>query len=266
MKIGCIPLCFGQQIKRDKTMTVEDWIAMAVELGLDATEMYEPYIKDRNDDERRKLSDLVYDSGLVVSMFTPESNFSNPDERDEDVARTKGYIDSAKIFNTKIVRITAASHTLVGEVSIQRGPKRDAAMESVAAGMKLCLDYAEDNGVSLALEDHPALGTNVDDFTRMIDMIDDDRLKVNLDTANVKDTTTVELTERVKNRVVHTHCSELLNNEHGHVIGRGNVDFKGVFGVLKSAGYDDWISLEQLHGNKEDLAFSIEYIRGIWNS
>ncbi len=77
---------------------------------------------------------------------------------------------------------------------------------------------------------------------------------------------TVELARRVTDRVVHTHISELLEGRHGIVIGKGDVDFKGVFRVLKDAGYDGWISLEALTGDKEDLRFSIGHIRNAWNS
>lgn len=266
MKISCIPLCFSKEIKKDKTMSVEDWIRMAVELNLDATEIYEPYIRNLDADGMARLSDTVHEAGLEVSMYTPESNFSNPAEREESIAHLKRCVDAALIFKTNIVRITAASHTLVGAVSIERGEKRDAAIESIADGLKGCLDYAEDNQVMLALEDHPAVGTNIADFMKMLELIDDERLKVNLDTANVRNTTTVEFTERVADRVVHTHISELLDNTHGVIIGKGEVDFKGVFGVLKSHGYDGWISLEQLSGDKEDLHFSIEHIRSVWNS
>ena len=266
MKMSCIPLCFSQQIKKDKTMTIEDWIPMAVDLNLDAIEIYEPWLFGRDDDAMKKLSDSVHDAGLEVSMYTPESNFSNPAERADSIAHTKRCVDNAKIFGTNIVRITAASHTLVGAVSIERGPKRDAAIESIAEGLKGCLDYAAENGITLALEDHPAVGTNIADFMKMLELIDDDRVKVNLDTANVRDTTTVELAQNVASRVVHTHISELLDNKHGCVIGKGNVDFKGIFSVLKSHGYDDWISLEQLSGDKDDLHFSVEHIRSVWNS
>jgi sugar phosphate isomerase/epimerase len=43
------------------------------------------------------------------------------------------------------------------------------------------------------------------------------------------------------------------------------VDFAGVFEVLKSAGYDGWISLEAGGDGKEDIRLAIEYIRKVWN-
>lgn len=90
--------------------------------------------------------------------------------------------------------------------------------------------------------------------------------KVNLDMANVPRDTTVQLAKLVGKRVVHTHVSEFLEGKHGIVIGKGDVDFKGVFRALKDVGYDSWISLEALTGDKEDLRFSINHIRNVWNN
>lgn len=64
---------------------------------------------------------------------------------------------------------------------------------------------------------------------------------------------------------VHFHVSELLEGKHGIVIGKGDVDVKGVFSVIKGNGYDGWVSLEALTGDKEDLRFSIAYVRDAWD-
>ena len=86
-----------------------------------------------------------------------------------------------------------------------------------------------------------------------------------MDTGNVSSDTIVDLAKRVADRVVHVHVSELVDNKHGVVIGKGEVDNKGVFSVLKSVGFDGWPSLEQAVGGKDDLQFSIEYVRKAWN-
>jgi len=72
---------------------------------------------------------------------------------------------------------------------------------------------------------------------KILGLVDDERLKVNLDTANVPSDTTVEFAKLVLDRVVHVHVSELLNGRHGVVIGKGDVDIRGVFSVLKNDGY-----------------------------
>jgi len=35
MKLSCIPVCFAPAILREKTITPEDWLSVAVEVGFD---------------------------------------------------------------------------------------------------------------------------------------------------------------------------------------------------------------------------------------
>ena len=283
MKLSLIPLNFGREIRRDRTMSNEDWIRMAVELGLDGTEVYEPFLSDLNESGIARLADFIRGAGLEASMYTPESDFSNPANREHAVAHCKRAVDAALVFGAGIVRLTAASHGLVdfkwmfGDISRQEimqsiGGKwigkvsKEDVWRSCADGIRACLDYAQEKGVMLALEDHPMVGTNVPDFVKLLEMVGDDRLKVNLDTANVPGDTVVELAKQVADRVVHFHVSETLEGRHGIVIGKGDRDVKGIFSVIKGTGYDGWVSLEALAGNKEDLAFSIDYVRNAWNS
>ncbi len=259
---SCIPLCFWKEMHVEKTMSQEDWIRMAVELGLDATEIFEPFLQGLDASGKERLAGVVRHAGLKASMYTVESDFSNPDKREQAVAHVRRAVDAALIFGANRVRLTAASHTLVRPIE---GAAKPLAMRSVADGLKACLDYAEKKQVMLALEDHPVLGTNIADFMKILELVDDERLKVNLDTANVPSDSTVEFAKLVSDRVVHLHVSELLDGKHGVVIGKGDVDLRGVFRVLKNAGYDGWISLEPLAGGKEDLRFSIEHVKEAWN-
>lgn len=48
------------------------------------------------------------------------------------------------------------------------------------------------------------------------------------------------------------------------MIGRGDVDLPGYFKILKGFGYDGWISLEPLVGGVEDLRFSVNHVRELW--
>lgn len=258
MKFSCIPLNFYPQIARDKTMTYEDWIEMAVEFGLDGVEIYEPWIRERDAAGVARLADVVRDAGLQCSMYTSEPNLCNPEDREAGIAYIKAAVDATSLFKTNVVRVVSGHGS--------KGLDLEVCLQSIADGLKASLDYAEEKEVMLAYEDHWGIGTNLKDFMRILELVDDDRLKVNLDTANVGSKDIVELTGLIKDRVVHTHCSELLNNKHGIVIGRGDVDFKGIFTILKNNGYDGWISLEALAGGKEDLRFSVEHIKETWNS
>ena len=264
MKLSLIPLNFIRQW-RDGTMTLDDWIEMAVDLGLDGTEIYEPWVHNLDAAGVAKLAADIHGAGLEASMFTSESDFSNPDKRAESLAHARFSVDNALIFGAGIVRLTAASHTTADREWVANSDKAFI-IQSCAHGLKASLDYAEEKGVMMALEDHPLIGTNVEDFMKVLELVDDDRLKVNLDTANVHRDTTVQLAELVKDRVVHFHVSELLEGKHGIVVGKGDVDVKGVFSVIKGNGYDGWVSIEALAGDKEDLKFSVAYVRDAWNN
>ena len=266
MKMSCIPVCFFGAIQREKTMSREDWIKMAVELGLDGTEIDESFVRALDASGMARLADVVHDAGLQVCMVSPEFNFSNPEERQQESARVKHAVDVAVIFKTDIVRVTAAMPHTLDERNWIKSTKREDVVQSCVDGLKGCLDYAEEKQVMLALEDHPVIGWDVEEFMRILELVDDERLKVNLDTSNVSSDTIVDLTRRVADRVVHLHVQDRLNNDLSIVIGTGEVDFESVFRVLKNAGFDGWLSLEVEAGGKEELRLGIENIRNAWNN
>lgn len=263
MKISCIPICFFRDIIQTRTMSVESWIEMASELGLDGIEMYKWYLTSWEDDYISGLSNAVHDAGLDVSMFTSYADFSNPDPdaRAEQISSVRQAVDAARAFDTNIVRLTAG--TWIDEIS------RDDILSNIASGLRGCLDYAESHNVFLALEDHPEVGTKIADFMRVLELVDDDRLKVNLDTSNpmVSGDSSVELTELVKDRVVHVHASDRGRDLEHTVEGEGLVDFPSIFASLKKAGFDGWISLESgSDKGRKGIRQGMEYVKRVWNN
>lgn len=244
-------------------MSIEDWIRMASELGLDGIEMYEPYLTSWDEDYLARLSDAVHKAGLEISMFTSYANFSSPDPaiRAEQVSNVKRAADTALAFRTNIVRMTAGSWI--------EGISRDGILSNIASGLRECLNYAESLDVVLALEDHPEVGTRIADFVRILELVDDNRLKVNLDTSNpmVSGDNAVQLAELVNDRTVHVHASDRDKDLKHTVEGEGVVDFPGIFRILKRAGFDGWISLES-GGNKgkEGIRQGMEYVKRTWAS
>jgi len=271
MRLSCIPVCFAPAILRDKTMSREDWLSVAVDVGLDGTEVFEGLFGGRWQDpsdagEVAKFTEAVRDAGLAVSMYSIENNFANPAEREKVTERVKRGVDAAVLLKTNILRVTAGQHHSEEELAYIRNADRDDVVRSCVDGLKGCLDYAEEKQVILALEDHPIVGWDLEEFTKILDLLDDERMKVNLDTSNVHPDTVVELARRVADRVVHLHVKDRLNNDHGIVIGTGEVDFKGIFRHLKNAGFDGWMSLETLRGGKDELQTGVNNMRHAWDS
>ncbi len=266
MKLSCIPVCFNKAIMQEKTMSREDWIKMAVELGLDGTELHDGLVGDLDASGMARFADVVHDAGLQVSMFSLEYNFANPAEREQAIAQVKRSVDAALIFKTNIVRVTAGCPRTPEGRSYIQDTNREDVVQSCVKGLKGCLDYAEEKQVILALEDHPIIGWDVEEFMRILDLLDDERMKVNLDTTNVTPDTVLDLTRRVADRVVHLHVKDRRDNDHRIVIGTGEVDLVGIFRILKNAGFDGWLSLEPPGGGKEELRLGIENVRNAWNN
>jgi sugar phosphate isomerase/epimerase len=261
--ISCIPILFFTEIIERKTMSVEDWIRIASKVGLDGIEMYERYLASWKADYLSRLSDTVHNAGLAVSMFTSYADFSasDPGIRTVQVSNVKRAVNAAVTFKTSIVRITAGSWI--------EGISLDKTLSNVAEGIKECLDYAESRGVMLALEDHHQIGTKIAHFMRILELVGDPRLKVNLDTSNpmVSGDNAVDLVKLVKDRIVHVHASDRTKDLEHTVEGSGVVDFPSIFTVLKRAGFGSWISLEA-GGTKgeESILEGMEYIKRTWRS
>jgi len=263
MKLSCIPICFFDDLINTRTMSLGDWVQMARELNLDGIEMYKPYIREdqRDKDSMFHISDIIHSAGLEVSMFTSYADFSQhePVEMDRQMDSIRWDVDAAVIFRANIVRLTAGRWL--------EGKSTEEILRLVAKGLKANLDYAEKKGVILALEDHPEVGTRIADFVRILELVDDERLKVNLDTSNPMEAgdDPVELAKLVKTRVVHVHLSDRSANLQHQVVGEGVVDFVSIFHILKEAGYDGWLSLEAGgRKGKDAILQSLHFIRKAW--
>jgi sugar phosphate isomerase/epimerase len=263
MRLSCIPICFFNDLINIRTMSLNDWVKMAHELDLDGIEMYKPYLSEdqRNKDSMSRISDMIHSSGMEVSMFTSYADLSLPEstERDHQIASIRWDVDAAVIFRTSIIRLTAGRWL--------EGQSAEDTLILVAKGLKASLDYAEDNGVILALEDHPEVGTKIADFMRILELVDDERLKVNLDTSNPMESgdDPVELAKLVNSRIVHVHLSDRSADLQHQVAGEGVVDFVSIFHILKNTGYDGWLSLEAGgRKGKDAIHQALNFIRSIW--
>lgn len=257
MKVGCIPISMLGELS-DGSRPVEGWIEMAARVGLDGIEVYKPFIRPATEDRLREVVRLIRQANLEVSIFTSYANFVAGD-MEEQVVSVKRDVDWAVVCGTQAVRLTAGGPP--GNMSAEQACRR------TAAGLRVCLDYAEQHGVYLTLEDHAPFGDRIADFLRILELVDDPRLKVNLDTSNtlrVGDDP-VALTEAVVDRVVHLHVSD-VSPEMAHVpSGEGVVDLLRIFTILKRSGYDGWLSSEAGGPpNEESIALSAENIHRLW--
>ena len=263
MKVSCIPICFFEDLIRTRRMPLAQWIQMAADVGLDGIEVYRPYLDIADGGSPEALAEEIDRAGLLVSMYTSYGDLAaaSEDERQRQLELLRADIDTAVALGTRIVRVTA------GRWPTDCGPEE--ALRNVAECLRRSLDYAQEQGVALAIEDHPEIGTRISDFVAILSMVDDDRLKVNLDTSNPMESgdSPVALTELVKDRVVHVHASDRNEQLEHQVVGEGCVPFREVFAVLQSAGFDGWVSMEAGGSKgKQGIVEGLSHVREAWRA
>lgn len=78
---------------------------------------------------------------------------------------------------------------------------------------------------------------------------------------------TADLLSRYRDRLCHVHLSDNKGKSDDHLpIGAGTIDWKRELRLLKSAGYDDTITLEVFYGDADLIRYSANKVRELWHA
>ncbi|MGA0555255.1 sugar phosphate isomerase/epimerase family protein [Larkinella sp. VNQ87] len=284
-KLAAFPKAFMQALCKDGTMTVAEWIELAVKLDIDGLEWYAGFLEMADEANWSRFRQQVEDHGKVIPMMCCSPDFTHPDAafRANEIAKQKRWIDMTHALGGSYCRVLSGQRR--PELTIDEGIRL--AAESIEA----CLPYARERGITLIIENHykddfweyPEFAQKMEVFSKLVDQIHDPNFGVNYDPSNtfLAGEEPLELLERVKNRVVTMHASDryllsgtiedLRREEGGAVgyakrlshgeIGKGLNDYDAIFSTLKSVGFDGWISIEDGVDGMEQLARSVAFLR-----
>lgn len=272
------PLCEG-------TKTLREWVDLASPLGLDGLEYYAGFRELSDPSGWLRARETVEAAGMVIPMLCCSPDFSQPDPdlRRREVEKEKHWIHMAATLGAGYCRV----------LSGQRRPSlsKDQGLRIVVENIEACLPEAEKCGVTLVIENHykddfweyPEFAQRMDVFCELVERLQHPRFGVNYDPSNafLAGDDPLELLERVKHRVVTMHASDRrllfgtlddLRAEEGGVqgyakrlshgeIGKGLNDYDAIFGTLRSAGFDGWISIEDGIEGMAQLAASVRFVR-----
>ena len=287
VQLAAFPKCYLDDIIVHKSMTLFDWIEKAAQLGVDGLEMYSLFFEEKGDvylDEVRKKCE---DVGLALPMMCFSPDFTNPDlkKRVEELAKQKKAIDLTAKLGGMFCR------TLSGQN--RPGLNRKKAVRWCVEMIQEAVAYAEEKGVIINIENHykdgyweyPEFALRSEVFLEIIEQIDSPYFGINFDPSNtiVAGEDPIELLEKIKGRVVTVHASDRyliagsledlrkldMDPLHGYaktiqhgIIGRGLNDYDAILTILKGAGFDGWISIEDGMNGMEELRQSSEFLRG----
>jgi sugar phosphate isomerase/epimerase len=253
---------------------------------VDGLEMHALFFEGKDasylDEVRQRCEDLH----LAIAMMCFSPDFTHPEraKRLEELAKQKEAIDLTVNLGGKFCR------TLTGQN--RPGLDRKLAIRWCVEMIREAVAYAESKGVVINIENHykdgywdyPEFALKSEVFLEIIEQIDSPYFGVNYDPSNtiVAGEDPIELLQAIKHRVVTMHASDRylqggsiedlrkmeLDPLHGYarfiqhgIIGKGLNDYDAIFRILKSVGFNGWISIEDGMNGMEELRLSAEFLR-----
>jgi sugar phosphate isomerase/epimerase len=284
-KLAVFPKAFMQALCKDGTMSVTEWIELAVKLDIDGLEWYAGFLEMQDESNWKKFRDHVESYGKSIPMMCCSPDFTHPDKsfRDAEIVKQINWIDMTVILGGSYCRVLSGQRR--PELSIDEGIKL--AADCICE----CLPYAAERNITLIIENHykddfweyPEFAQKMDVFCKLVEAIHHPNFGVNYDPSNtyLAGEDPLELLMRVSNHVVTMHASdryliegtiEDLKKEEGGAlgyakrlkhgeIGKGLNDYDAIFTELKRVHFNGWISIEDGVDGMDQLERSVTFLR-----
>lgn len=234
MKIGCSSWSFHRTLAAKK-MTFKEWIEYcAKHYRLDGVELLASHFESHEPEYLMDIKNLCTDLGLTISCVSAENNFTQESVEavEREIEHVKAWIDVAAMLGAPLVRIFAGASQQL---------KSEAIWNNVVAAIKECAEYAAEDGIQLALENHG--GFMDDQIIRLIGDVEMDNFKVTMDLGNFG--TDANIIYKAMENVapytifVHAKCFSFT----GDLLEK-TLDFPRIIKLLNKAGYNGFLSVE----------------------
>jgi sugar phosphate isomerase/epimerase len=187
----------------------------------------EPFLAAAASDEYlANLKKRISESGLTVTMGSLHGNFSSPP--DNAIQQVRRQIDHAASLNV--------------EWLLTFGVDKDTDYATYCKAMADAADYAHERNVKLVLKPHGGSSGSSSEIIRCLKDVGRPNFKIWYDAGNIIYYTGKDPIEEVKQiaQYVTGFCAKDCAAPHSDVMiqfGTGKVDFAGVYGELKKAGF-----------------------------
>jgi len=271
MRLSCLPVSYFRDII-DGRMSIKDWALEGARTSLDGIDLSVLFLKSRELEYLHKIRQEIEDAGIRVAMVTTYPDFTHPDGvvRERQLTGLQEDIIAASRLGADLLRVTAGqAHPSVG---------RREGIEWAVNGLVKAMEFARGYPVKLAYENHAKPGAwqytdfshPTDVFLEIVERTADVSLGVNWDTANTiaYGDDPIPVLKRVLSRVISVHAADTsTRGELKHVLlGTGLVPFKEMFQILRDAGFDGWICMEEASfKGPAGVKAAADFVGRVWN-
>ncbi len=248
MKLSLAAYSFRDSLdlKKNPTMTLDDFIRLCADLDLDGTELTSYYFpKDFNDDYLIHIKQLTFKLGLDISGTAINNDFCLPpgEKRQEALAHTRKWIDHSALMGAPVIRIFAGY--------LPQGDTEQAAIERCAEGINESLEYAAKKGVFLALENHGGLTATPEMMLKIIGLVKESPwFGVNFDGGNFDSMDPYRDLTAIAPYAINAQLKTTVHIGGKKVGKEVDADLARTVHILADAGYRGYIVLE--YEGKED--------------
>jgi L-ribulose-5-phosphate 3-epimerase len=230
---------------KDKTLTYEDLVRMAVEQDVDGLDLTVYWFPNTSDEFLLPLRQLAYRMCVEIYSISIRTDMCKPagDLREKEVAELKRWVDAADKLG--------ASHIRVFGGRIPNGSTEDQAADWAAETLKRCAEYSGSKGVFLGLENHGGITERAETIIRIIKKADSPWVGISVDTGNFSRDGYEQL-EMCVPYAVNVQVKTEIRVEAGK---REPQDWDRIVGMLAKAGYKGYLALE--YEAKEDPATAV---------
>jgi sugar phosphate isomerase/epimerase len=270
MKLSCLPVSLYTDLSAGR-LTLADWFNLAGQLGLDGADMSVAHLASRKPADLAQLRAQAEAAGVRIVMLVTYSDFTQPDlaQRRRQLDELKANIEAAAHLGASFLRVTAGQ--------AHPGVDRADGIHWAVEGLTAALNVAAETGITLTYENHTiGYGWTHYDFSQPADIFLEivtrtagTPLKILFDTANnlASGDDPLAVLEQVKERIAMLHINDIRRAGQFEpvVVGTGVVPLLEIFQIIRAAGFDGWISIEEASRTGEaGFQQAVPYVKQLW--
>ncbi len=217
-----------------RSMTYEDLVHLAVDVGVDGLDLTVYWFPSTSDDFLLPLRRLAYRNGVEIYSISvrTEMTRATPELRDQEVSALKRWVDAADRLG--------AGHIRVFGGAVPKGETEQRAAGWVAEVLRRSAEYAGTKGVILGLENHGGITSRAARIIEIIKQVDSPWVGVNLDTGNFDRDAYAQI-EMLLPHAVNAQFKSEIRDETGQ---RVAADWDRIMRMFANAGYRGYLALE----------------------
>jgi sugar phosphate isomerase/epimerase len=204
-----------------------------------------------------KLKQLAFEEGVAITMFSIHQDFVTPDaaERKKMIEHTTRSMDRALELGTGAIRLNSGRWKTIasfddlmkvkGDEPPLPGYTTEDAFKWCIDSVQQCLEHADKTGITMAMENHWGLTTNVDHLLEIVKRVNSPYLRVNLDCGNFPGEPYTGITKLAPHAAI-VHAKTYPGGGVWYTL---DIDYHKIAAILANAGYKGYVSLE-MEGNE----------------